>query len=76
MLLIDPKLLGARRPSVVTRSMKLRAAAGPHGGIPVTAVHVAVAQDPAGNLKPVKDKSIEAATGDYIRMPLTAAISA
>jgi hypothetical protein len=37
-----------------------------HGGNPVTrwmAANVAVAQDPAGNLKPAKDKSIERIDG-------------
>jgi phage terminase large subunit-like protein len=37
-----------------------------HGGNPVTrwmAVNVAVAQDPAGNLKPAKDKSTERIDG-------------
>jgi phage terminase large subunit-like protein len=47
--------------------MKLWAAAGlPHGGNPVTrwmAANVAVAQDPAGNLEPAKDKSTERIDG-------------
>ena len=65
-LLSNSKLVGAPGASVITLSMKLWAAAGPHGGNPVTrwmAANVAVAQDPAGNLKPAKDKSTERIDG-------------
>jgi phage terminase large subunit-like protein len=65
-LLSNSKLLGAPGASVITLSIKLWAAAVPHGGNPVTrwmAANVAVAQDPAGNLKPAKDKSTERIDG-------------
>jgi hypothetical protein len=68
-LLSDSKLLGAPGVSVITLSMKLRAAAGlAHGGNPVTrwmAANVAVAQDPTGNLKSAKDNSTERIDGIF-----------